>query len=106
MRGCLQCYMWGCMDGWNWMVIIGHRYSMSTFCTNNYSRPSQVDNQQIYAGQNKQIWESGLKPTTDRGCHTKFLAKNSVREAIPKNMNEPEQSEFHKQRELIASVCF
>ena len=99
MRGRLQCYIWGCMDGWD-------RYSKSTFYADNYRRTSQDDNQQMDAGQNKQIWESGLKPTTDHGCHTKFLAKNSVREAIPKNMNEPEQSEFHKQRELRASVCF
>ena len=75
--------------GWDGivMVIIGHRYSKSTFCANNYRRPSQVANQQMDAGQNKRIWESGLKPTTDRGCHTKFLAKNTVREAIPKNIS-------------------
>ena len=75
------------MDGWDWMVIIGHRYSKSTFCANNYRRPSQVDNQQMDAGQNKRIWELGSKSTTDRGCHTKFLAKNTERKAIPKNIS-------------------
>ena len=38
MRGCIICYMWvGWMDGWDGigMVIIGHRYSKSTFRANN-----------------------------------------------------------------------
>ena len=30
MRGRLQCYMWGWMDGWDGMVIIRHRYSNNT----------------------------------------------------------------------------
>ena len=27
--------LWDGMDGWDWMVIIGHRYSKSTFGVNN-----------------------------------------------------------------------
>ena len=26
--------LWDGMDGWDWMVIIGHRYSKSTFGAN------------------------------------------------------------------------
>ena len=27
--------LWDGMDGWDWMVIIGHRYSKRTFGANN-----------------------------------------------------------------------
>ena len=29
------------MDGWDWIVIIGHRYSKSTFNANKYPRPTK-----------------------------------------------------------------
>ena len=45
---------WWRTDGWDWMVIIGHRYSMNTFGANNYC--NNFEEIGILLFQRQQVW--------------------------------------------------